>query len=307
VLLLGLLTALVAYVLVTRTDALDATPSSAGVGAGTASGCPAHSAPPVADVSRATLRGLREDLRGVMFGRGRRLYEQGVVASSYAWSDAEPGRRMALPPGPRDPGGYELRWWAANGDDVGADVFVFAGAQRAREFFEQASSTSCRPSSVALLASSPPGAHDLVWRNPDRFAQEDVYLLRGPRVYRVAVVRAGDGRGITPAGRRAAFQLVNGLACALPGAECHPRSDGPAGPGALPGAGGPPLLHTVPRLRPARASRATRLAPAPRRLSAHRAGRIGERSRRSLPLSRPPIRVGARRRHRAERAASSTT
>jgi hypothetical protein len=223
VLLLALLTALVVYVLATRTDALDT--GSARAGASTAAGCPAQSAPPVTTVSRATLLGLREDLRGVMFGRGRRLYEQGIVASNYAWSDDEPGNRMSSPPGPRDPGGYELRWWAANRDDVVADVFVFAGAAQARDFFQQASSTRCRPSSVALAASSPPGGRDLAWRNPDRFAQEDVYLLRGQRVYRVDVVRAGAGRGITPAGRSAAFSLVNGLACALPGAACHPQGD----------------------------------------------------------------------------------
>lgn len=225
-LLLGLLAALVVYVLATRTEALDtAAGTTAGVGAGTAVGCRAQSTPSVETVSSATLRGLREDLRGVMFDRGRRLYEQGVVASSYAWSDDEPGKRMSLPPGPRDPGGYELRWWAADGDDVVADVFVFAGTGQAHDFFEQASSTRCRPSSVALTASSPPGGRDLAWRNPDRFAQEDVYLLRGPRVYRVSVVRAGAGPSITPADRSSALSLVNGLACALPGAACHPQSD----------------------------------------------------------------------------------
>ncbi len=224
-LLLGVLSALVLYVLATRTQALDTAAGTAGMGASTAVDCPAQSTPSVETVSRATLRGLREDLRGVMLGRGRRLYEQGVVASSYAWSDDEPGKRMSLPPGPRDPGGYELRWWAADGDDVVADVFVFADAGRARDFFEQASSTRCQPSSVALAAASPPGGRDLAWRNPDRFAQDDVYLLRGPRVYRVSVVPAGAGPSFTPAGRSAAFSLVNGLACALPSAACHPQSD----------------------------------------------------------------------------------
>ncbi len=224
-LLLGLLAALVVYVLATRTEALNIAAGAAGVDASTAASCPAQSAPSVETVSHATLRGLREDLRGVMFDRGRRLYEQGVVASSYAWSDDEPGTRMSLPSGPRDPGGYELRWWAADRDDVVADVFVFADASRAHDFFERASSTHCRPSSVALAASSPPGGRDLAWRNPDRFAQEDVYLLRGPRVYLVSVVRAGAGPSSTPAGRRTAFSLVNGLACALPGAACHPQND----------------------------------------------------------------------------------
>ena len=228
-LLLGLLTALVVYVLATRTDALGSatgTPTvSAGVGVGMAAGCPARSAPSVATVSRATLQGLREDLRGVMFGRGRRLYERGVIASSYAWSDDEPGKQTSLPPGPHDPGGYELRWWAADRDDVVAEVYAFADAGRARDFFAQASSTRCRLSSVALAASSPPGGRDLAWRNPDRFAQEDLYLLRGQRVYVVSVVRAGAGPSVAPAGMSAGFSLVNGLACNLPDAACHPRSD----------------------------------------------------------------------------------
>ncbi|HLL91936.1 MAG TPA: hypothetical protein VK252_03275 [Solirubrobacteraceae bacterium] len=230
--LLALLAALLAYVVTTRTGALGVTTGALGtpsggavVGARTPTDCPAAGAPSVESVSRPTLRGLREDLRGVMFGRGRRLYEEGLAASGFAWSDSEPGKRLALPPNARDPGGYELRWWAANGDDVAADVFLFAGVGQARDFFDRASSARCRPSGTALAASSPPGGRDLAWRNPDGFAQEDVYLLRGRRVYRVGVVRAGAGNGITSAGRSAAFALVNGLACALPGVWCHPQSD----------------------------------------------------------------------------------
>jgi hypothetical protein len=224
-LLLTILAALVVYVFATRPGALGTAVGAAEVDVGMAAACPAQAAPSVESVSRAALRGLREDLRGVMFDRSRRLYEQGLVDSDNAWSDDEPGTRMALPRSPRDPGGYELRWWAANGDDVVADVFVFAGADRARDFFERASSPRCRPASAAVGASSPSGGRDLVWRNPDGFAQEDVYLRRGQRVYRVSVVRAGPGDGITPADRSAGFSLVNGLACVLPGAACHPQSD----------------------------------------------------------------------------------
>jgi hypothetical protein len=126
-------------------------------------------------------------------------------------------------PGPRDPGGYELRWWAANGDDVVADGFIFAETDQARAFFEQAANAVCRPSSATFPTSSPPDGRDLAWRNPDGFAQEDLYLLRGQRVYRVGVVRAGAGGEITAPQRSAAFSLVNGLACALPGAAC-PRA-----------------------------------------------------------------------------------
>ncbi len=157
----------------------------------------------------------------MFFDKSLHPYEQGLVASSSAWSDSEPGTHKLLPLGPRDPGGYEMRWWMANGDDVGADVMVFANTRQARDFFMRASSTRCRPASATLAASFPPGGRNLEWRNPDGFAQEDVYLLRGRRVYRVAVVKAGAGGSITAAARSAAFSLVNGLACALPGAACQ--------------------------------------------------------------------------------------
>jgi hypothetical protein len=224
-LLLVLLTMLAVYALAARTSVFGTTGATAGGGAGLVANCPFQTVPSVEDVSRATLRGLREDLRGVMFGRERRLYEQGVATPSDAWSDSEPGKRTALPASARDPGGYELRWWAAGNDDVVADVFVFAGTNQARTFFERASSARCRTASTALAASSPLGARDLVWRNPENLAQEDAYLLRGQRVYRVAVVLARAGSTSTAASRTTAFSLVNELACTLPEAACHPRDD----------------------------------------------------------------------------------
>ncbi len=226
-LLLGLLALLAVYALAARTSVFGSTGTAAGdgAGAGLAADCPSENVPAVENVSRATLRGLREDLRGVMFGRERRLYEQGLATPRSAWSDSEPGKHTELPAGARDSGGYELRWWTAGRDDVVADVFVFAGAGQARAFFERAASTRCRTASTALAASSPPGARDLAWRNPDNFAQEDVYLQRGLRVYRVAVVLAHAGENPTAQSRKTGFSLVNGLACALPEAACHPQDD----------------------------------------------------------------------------------
>jgi hypothetical protein len=57
-----------------------------------------------------------------------------------------------------------------------------------------------------------------------------VYLLRGQRVYRVADVRAGQetgrrGREQKTGEPNTAFSIVNGLACALPGAGCRARGD----------------------------------------------------------------------------------
>jgi hypothetical protein len=223
--LLVLLTMLAVYALAARTSVFGTTGATAGGGAGLVANYPSQTVPSVEDVSRATLRGLREDLRGVMFGRERRLYEQGVVSSSDAWSDSEPGKHPSLPKSASDPGGYEMRWWSAGNDDVVADVFVFAGTNQARTFFERASSARCRTASTTLAASSPPGARDLVWRNPDNFTQEDVYLLRGQRVYRVAVVLAHTGDTSTAESRKTGFSLVNELACTLPEAACHPRDD----------------------------------------------------------------------------------
>ena len=199
-----------------RTSVFGTTGATAGGGAGLVANCPSQSVPSVEDVSRATLRGLREDLRGVMFGRERRLYEQGVASSSDAWSDSEPGKHTSLPKSASDPGGYEMRWWSAGNDDVVADVFVFADTSWARDFFERASSTRCRTASMALATSSPPGERNLVWRNPDNLAQEDVYLLRGQRVYRVAVVLANAGDTSTTESRKTGFSLVNELRARCP-------------------------------------------------------------------------------------------
>jgi hypothetical protein len=186
--------------------------------AGGAEDCPAAEAPSLASLSRAQLLELREELRGVV-GNGGRLYEQGLIEPGYMWSDGEPGTSKELPPGSH-PGGYELRWWLPDGDDVVVDGMVFAGADRARGFYEQAASTDCRPQATVLDAPSPPGGSNLVWRNPDGYAQEDLFLLRGRRVYRVAVVLAGVGDLVSPVTRHVGFSIVNRLACALPEVVC---------------------------------------------------------------------------------------
>lgn len=220
VLLLAFLASLVAYLVGSQTGVL-----------GTASGptadtvmlgdCPVAGAPYVATMPRGQLLGLRRDIhRVVHFDRGLRPYEQGLSNSISAWSDSEPGTSSSLPVGSRDPGGYEMRWWMPNRDDVVANAWVFAGMGQAHDFFERASSSKCRPASTAVAASFPPGGRDLEWRNPDGFAQEDLYLLRGRRVYRVSVVKAGAGGSATAADRNAAFLLANDLACALPSAGC---------------------------------------------------------------------------------------
>lgn len=180
--------------------------------------CGPAQGPPLADVSPAQLIGLREAARSAMAGRYGRLYARGTVTTANAWTDDAP---IAPTPGSASlPGGYELRWWARNLDDVGAAVYAFPSAAAAHAFFLHATSTRCRRQAQAAVASWPPGAVELSWRNPDRAMQEDVYLLRGARVYEVSDVRSEQ----TPLGsageRRAGFAVAESLACSLPQAGC---------------------------------------------------------------------------------------
>jgi hypothetical protein len=110
-----------------------------------------------------------------------------------------------------------------NGDDVVADGMVFADGATAHEFVVAAASAGCRTAGFADSTQVPPGGRNLSWSNPDGFAQEDVFLQHGPLVYRVSVVRAGAGKSVTAAVRDEAFTVVDGLACALPGANCPLR------------------------------------------------------------------------------------
>jgi hypothetical protein len=224
VLLTAVLLALLGYVGLHRPDVLGFT-AEHGTGLGTPADCPVSGAPTVATIARPDLLGLREGLRRLeLFEGGMRPYEYGLVDSGSAWSDGEPGREESLPRRDRDPGGYEVRWWRANGDDLVADAFVFSTAGEARDYFTRASSDRCRTAAAALPARIPPGGRNLQWRNPDGFAQEDLFLLRGRRVYRVAVVRAEAGSRTTVAARNADFSVVDSFACLLPGVECGPDS-----------------------------------------------------------------------------------
>lgn len=220
VLLLALLASLVAYLVASSTGALGL---SGGPGGDTVilGNCPVAGAPSVTGVSRSHLAGLRRDIRRVISVEpGLRPYELGPSDSIAAWSDAEPGTSSVLPHGSSNQGGYEMRWWMRNRDDLVADAWVFADTGQAQDFFKRAYSAKCRTASTAVAASFPPGGRDLEWRNPEGYAQEDLFLLRGRRVYRVSVVKAGVGGSATAADRKAAFSLVNDLACALPLAGC---------------------------------------------------------------------------------------
>lgn len=219
-LLLTLLASLVAYLFANGTGALGLTGGSSGETFILGS-CPVEGAPRAAGLSRSRLAGLRRDVnRVILLERGLRPYELGLSHPLSAWSDAEPGTSAALPRYSGDKGGYEMRWWLRNRDDLVADAWIFADTGQARDFLGRASSTKCRTASTVATAPFPEGGRDLEWRNPEGFAQEDLFMQRGRRVYRVSVVLAGVGASATLAEQKAAFFLVNDLACALPGAGC---------------------------------------------------------------------------------------
>ena len=120
--------------------------------------------------------------------------------------------------------GYEIRWWARNGDDIAADVFVFPGSRQAQDFLGLATDAHCRQAGTVTEAHGPPGVRNLSWVNPDRVSENDAYLQRGKRVYRIVDVRP-QRSGKPPSSRqqRIAFLLVDILACLLPEAECRAR------------------------------------------------------------------------------------
>lgn len=189
--------------------------------------CPVAHAPAVVTVDPAQLAGLKRDLERVIAvyaavvpaDRGLAPYEQGVVTSRVAWTDMEPGNAGVPRSGPQ-PGGFEMRWLTSARDNVVADAFLFADASQAEEYLELATSVGCRSSASQQPADLPPEGRYLEWSNPLSYAQQDVFLRRGRRVYRVAVVQAGVGSLVSEPVRARGFDLVSTLACGLPGAGC---------------------------------------------------------------------------------------
>lgn len=183
-------------------------------------------APEVKRVPPSQLSPLREDLARIVPQRLARLYEEGAVAATSAWSDSEP-QPPAVSPTALRPGGYEMRWWAPNGDDLVADAFVFADPASAQRFLRLAASTRCRPGARTQSAPSPPQAYDLSWLNPDHVTQTDVYFARGARVYRLADAPAGQHAGqVGPRALTRAFLTIDTLVCLLPGAHCNAGGKG---------------------------------------------------------------------------------
>lgn len=180
-------------------------------------------APQVLQIVPQRLGELREAVAQALPERLGRLYEEGAVSGRVAWSEDDPDP-PTVDPASRRPAGYEMRWWAPDGDDVVADVFVFAGAAAAQRYLSLAGSRRCRARGEAQQAEHPARARDVSWVNPDGVEEVDVYVQRGPRVYRIADAPAQGGRSGTSLGR--ALYTVNLLACLLPDAGCPTRGTG---------------------------------------------------------------------------------
>lgn len=216
------LVAAIVSLLGTRTSLLD----TAGIGgSGSARGastwCAPRGLPPLASTDRGDLLQLRDGLLRVFAVTRGRGYSGGVIAPEDMWSDNSPlGPRASRLADGRWPAGYEVRWWTRYYDLV-ADVLVLRTPHRALAFFEQVASSDCHRDGAQQPAPWPPRAHNLAWLNPDHAPQNDVFLLRGRRVYRVAAVRLDDAPKETArVQRRIGAKLVDALACVLPGADC---------------------------------------------------------------------------------------
>lgn len=211
--LLGVLAALAVYVAIPGSGH----PQGVACGAG---------APEVTSVAPSVIAGLREDVARLVPQRTARLYEEGTVRAAAAWSDEQPSPPPVVA-GSRQPAGYEMRWWAPNGDDLVADELVFASEAAAARYVRLAASSRCRTQSDSEPATRPPQGTDLSWRNPEGVAQADVYFARHDRVFRVADAPARQRGGVAaPGALQGAFLTIDTLACLLPHAGCTETGSG---------------------------------------------------------------------------------
>jgi hypothetical protein len=178
----------------------------------------------VLSVAPTELGALRESVARVLPGRIGRLYEEGTISGSSFWSDERPAGPTISTTARRE-AGYEMRWWAPNGDDVVADVLVFGSPLQAADFLGRAAERRCGHALLSSAANQPPQGRNVAWLNPDGVAETDVYLARGSRVYRVADVPSGQRQNhLTVSRLRRTLATVDALACLLPGAHCASES-----------------------------------------------------------------------------------
>jgi hypothetical protein len=197
-----------------------AVPLSQRGGRHTPAACAGTGVPQVMQVPPAQLSALRGSVARVLPQRVGRLYEEGTVTAASAWSYERPAPPDISPTANR-PAGYEMRWWAPNGDDLVADVLVFASPQLAARYLAVASGARCHRAGAQQASPSPPLARNLSWVNPEGAPQADVWLARGARVYRLADAPAQPRVGPDSATvLTRTFFTIDTLACLLPDARC---------------------------------------------------------------------------------------
>jgi hypothetical protein len=178
--------------------------------------------PQLATVGLDHLARLRTALLPVMEPIGTRRYAWGSIGPENMWSDNAPQKIASARVGAgRWLAGFEMRTWAGDGDDIAASVLEFVTPEEAGGFFEQASGTRCHRAGKATVPASPPRARNLVWINPDGPTEEDVFLLRGRRVYRLVDVRSSSATESPMSEQQTGLSIVNHLACSLPNAGCR--------------------------------------------------------------------------------------
>jgi hypothetical protein len=217
--LLVVLVALGAYAATQRPWVVGSNGGSAVAAAPT--NCPAAAAPALRTVDLQHLNRLREGITAeAVFGAELHSYEEGFVGTAAAFSDQEPTMQPISTSDEGVEAGYEIRWWTPSRHDVVADVWAFEDANSAGEFVDQATSSRCRTAARETMAPAPDGGVNLEWRNPFGFMQQDLYLQRGARVYRLSVVVPGaPDHPVIPV-RREGFKLVDALGCELVGLSC---------------------------------------------------------------------------------------
>jgi hypothetical protein len=73
---------------------------------------------------------------------------------------------------------------------------------------DHAPGTECRKNATQAKAESPAGGRYLEWANPPVFPQQDLFLLRRRRVYRVSVVQPGVSPTVSKEKRQAGFDFI---------------------------------------------------------------------------------------------------
>lgn len=226
--LLAILAGLAAYALTQRPWAVS------DVGAAPAappSHCPMEKTPALRTVTLDGIDRLREGITAeAVFGAGLHSYEEGFVGVGAAFSDQEPTMQPISTSDEGVEAGYEIRWWTPGRHDVVADVWLFEDAGSAEDFIDQATSLRCRESARKTMAPTPPGGVDFEWRNPFGFMQQDLYLARGSRVYRLAVVVPGAPDHPVGSARHEGFELANALGCELLDLPCGLHRPAPRSP-----------------------------------------------------------------------------